>query len=117
MVYLDFAKAFDKVDHHILLYKLKQFGITKHVGIVGIWLASFLSDRKQFVQIPGGISTYGPVSSGVPQGTVLGPVLFLILIADITKNVKFSNISSFGMIHDYICQLSRQQILIICNLT
>ena len=75
------------------MYKLKQFGITKHVGI---WLASFLSDRKQFVQIPGGISTYGPVSSGVPQGTVLGPVLFLILIADITKNVKFSNISSFA---------------------
>ena len=64
MVYLDFAKVFDKVDHHILLYKLKQFGITKHVGI---WLASFLSDCKQFVQIPGGISTYGPVSSGVPQ--------------------------------------------------
>ena len=92
MVYLDFATAFDKVDHHIL-YKLKQFGITKHVGI---WLASFLSDRKQFVPIPGGISTYGPVSSGVPQGTVLGPVLFLILIADITKNVKFSNISSFA---------------------
>ena len=93
MVYLDFAKAFNKVDHHILLYKLKQFGITKHVGI---WLASFLSDRKQFVQIPGGISTYGPVSSGVLLGTVLGPVLFLILIADITKNVKFSNISSFA---------------------
>ena len=73
--------------------ELVQFGITKHVGI---WLASFLSDRKQFVQIPGGISTYGPVSSGVPQGTVLGPVFFLILIADITKNVKLSNISSFA---------------------
>ena len=49
-MYLDFAKAFDNIDHHILLYKLKQFGITKHVGI---WLASFLSDCKQFVQIPG----------------------------------------------------------------
>ena len=93
MVYLDFAKAFDKVDHHILLRKLKHFGITKQVGI---WLASFLSDRKQFVQIPGGISECGQVSSSVPQGTVLGPVLFLILIADITKNVKFSKISSFA---------------------
>ena len=72
MVYLDFAKAFDKVDHHILLRKLKHFGITKQVGI---WLASFLSDRKQFVQIPGGISVCSQVSSGVPQGTVLGPVL------------------------------------------
>ena len=93
MVYLDFAKAFDKVDHHILLRKLKHFGITKQVGI---WLASSLSDRKQFVQIPGGISEFGQVSSGVPQGTVLGPVFFLILIADITKNVKFSKISSFA---------------------
>ena len=82
-----------KVDHHILLRKLKHFGITKQVGI---WLASFLSDRKQFVQIPGGISECGQVSSGVPKGTVLGPVIFLILIADITKNVKFSKISSFA---------------------
>ena len=57
IVYLDFAKAFDKIDHHILLYKLKQFGITKQVGI---WLASFQSDCKQFVQIPGGISTLWP---------------------------------------------------------
>ena len=47
-----------------------------------------LSDRKQFVQIPGGISECGQVSSGVPQGVVLGPVFFLILIADITKNVN-----------------------------
>ena len=86
-------KAFDKVDHHILLRKLKHFGISKQIGI---WLSSFLSDRKQTVQIPGGISECGQVSSGVPQGTVLGPVLFLILIADITKNVKFSKISNFA---------------------
>ena len=82
-----------KVDHHILLRKLKHFGIIKQVGI---WLASFLSDRKQFVQTPGGISVCSQVSSGVPQGTELGPVIFLILIADITKNVKFSKISSFA---------------------
>ena len=52
MVYLDFAKGFDKVDHHILLHRLKQFGIAKQ---------SFLTDHKQFVQIPGGISTFGLV--------------------------------------------------------
>ena len=58
MVYWDFAKAFDKVDHHILLRKLKHFGIPKQVEI---WLASFLSDRKQFVRIPEGFSECGQV--------------------------------------------------------
>ena len=62
MVYLDFSKAFDKVDHGILLHKLRAGGIT---GNICIWLFHFLTDRSHFVQLPGGISEDHPVLSGV----------------------------------------------------
>ena len=72
IIYLDFAKAFDKVGHDVFLHKLKQLGIT---GKLGNWLLSLLSNRNHFVRIPGGVSSdHGSVLSGVPQGTVLGPL-------------------------------------------
>ena len=89
MIYLDFAKAFDKVDHGVLLHKLKSMGIT---GDLGNWLLNFLSDRKHFARMPGGISNDGPVLSGVPQGTVLGPLLFLVLLSDISKDINHSSL-------------------------
>ena len=92
MVYLDYAKAFDKVDHGVLLHKIRDFGITGHLGK---WLANFLSDRTQHVRLKGGISNDSPVISGVPQGTVLAPLLFTLLIADISDSVS-SNIISFA---------------------
>ena len=58
MVYLDFSKAFDKVDHGILLHKLRAVGIT---GNIGIWLFHFLTDRSHFVRLPGGIRLYSGV--------------------------------------------------------
>ena len=84
-VYLDFSKAFDKVETGVLLHKLRE---AKILGKTGKWLASFLDSkqRQQAVAVDGTISDLSPVVSGVPQGTVLGPVLFLLHIADIASN-------------------------------
>ena len=79
VVYLDFAKAFNKVDIGITLRKLKSLGIQ---GEIGRWLTDFLTNRKQTVLVDGRKSAPQHVMSGVPQGSVLGSVLFLILIGD-----------------------------------
>ena len=92
-MYLDFAKAFDKVDIDITLRKLKSLGIQ---GEIGRWLTDFLTNRKQTVLVDGRKSAPQHVSLGVPQGSVLGPLQFLILIGDIDQNIAFSFISSFA---------------------
>ena len=86
-VYLDFSKAFDKVETGVLLHKLRS---GKILGKMGCWLAAFLdsSKRQQAVAVEGNISPLSPVISGVPQGTVLGPILFLLHIADIAREVS-----------------------------
>ena len=93
MVYLDFAKAFDKVDHGVLLHKIKMLGIT---GKLGVWLYHFLTGRTHFVRLQGGVSFDSPVISGVPQGTVLGPLLFIILMCDINSGITSSSMVSFA---------------------
>ena len=90
---LDFSEAFDKVDHGIHLHKLRAVGIT---GNIGIWLFHFLTDRSHFVQLSGCISEDHHVLSGVPQGTVFGLLLFLIMISDIAKDVSASKLVSFA---------------------
>ena len=88
MIYLDFSKDFDKVDHGILLHKLRDLGIT---GRLGLWFFHFLNNMQHYVRIPGGTSQPHSVLSGVPQGTVLGPLLFLIMIIDIDKCISPSS--------------------------
>ena len=90
MVYLDFAKACDKVDHGVLLHKIRTLGIT---GKLCVWLYHFLTHRTHFVRLQGGISHASPVLSGVPQGTVLG---LLILMGDINSGISSSSIVSFA---------------------
>jgi hypothetical protein len=93
VIYLDFEKAFDKVDHGILLHKIRDLGIT---GKVGRWLGHFLTNRSQNIAANGEISTNSSVKSGVPQGTVLGPLLFLIMINDMNSVVKECRVASFA---------------------
>ena len=93
IVYVDFAKAFDKVDINIVLKKIRILGIT---GRLADWIHCFLVHRKQQVIVNSAKSSSQEVMSGVPQGSVLGPLIFLILIGDIDKDIVSFFLSSFA---------------------
>ena len=92
-VYLDFSKAFDKVDHALLIKKLQKYGFG---GKLLKWIEAFLSNHTQKVVIDGKVSETIFVISGVPQGTVLGPLLFLLFVNDMELCIKHSNLKLFA---------------------
>ena len=85
LIIMDFAKAFDKVPHRRLLHKLDYYGIR---GSSHKWISSWLSKCSQQVVLDGQASDPVPVLSGVPQGSFLAPILFLIFIYDLTDKIK-----------------------------
>ncbi len=84
-IYLDISKAFDKVWHQGLIYKLKKAGIR---GRLLLWLTDYLTNRQQRVIIGGSNSEWANIEAGVPQGSILGPLLFLIFINDIANDLE-----------------------------
>jgi len=103
---MDFAKAFDKLPHQLLLYKLKYYGINSNAFF---WISDFLTNRTQTVVLEGTMSDKVPVTLGVPQDTVLGPILFLIYIDDFADYIKQSTLRLFAddsIIYKHINNLS-----------
>ena len=86
-VFCDISKAFDRVWHRGLLFKLESIGVSDSLLL---WSTSYLADRKQRVVLPGAVSVWKYIKAGVPKGSILGPLLFLIYINDIVVDIHSS---------------------------
>jgi hypothetical protein len=91
-IFCDLSKAFDVINHDILMHKLEFYGIR---GIAKTWLSNYLTERKQYVEIENNKSNMCSIECGVPQGSILGPLLYLIYVNDISKSTT-ENILSFA---------------------
>ena len=92
-IFLDLSKAFDTIDHNILLYKLKHYGFR---GVVYEWFVSYLENRKQYVSFKNNKSDLKNIICGVPQGSILGPLLFILYVNDIVNTSHVFNFTLFA---------------------
>ena len=99
-VFVDLQKAFDTIDHQILLAKLNHYGIR---GVSNDWFKSYLSNRNQYVSINGYKSGLSAINCGVPQGSVLGPLLFLLYINDLNQAIKSCKAHHFADDTNLLC--------------
>ena len=95
-----YKKAFDTVDYHILLAKLTHYRIR---GVSNDWVKSYLSNRNQHVSINGYNSGLAAINCSVPQGSVLGPLLFLLDINDLNRAIKFCAVHHFADDTNLLC--------------
>ena len=100
IIFLDFSKAFDTVDHSILIEKLQCYGIR---GLALLWIKNYLNNRKQYVSYNGVKSNLLTIKYGVPQGSILGPLLFLLYI--------LITLQMFQRKSFYFCLLMTQMLL------
>ena len=106
IIYLDVAKAFDSVDHQFLLQKLKSYGVR---GKLYNWFVNYLSGRCQRVVIDGTASNWAPVTSGMPQGSILGPVLFVIFINDLPYTLPDEKMATLYADDTKVCNSIRSK--------
>ena len=99
-VFVDLQKAFDTIDHQILLAKLNHYGIC---GVSNDWFISYLSNRNQYVSINGYESCLAAINCGVPQGSILAPLLFSLYINDLNQAIKFCKVHHFADDTNLLC--------------